>query len=154
MKAGPRRTRRESRRLTECTPLLWLALVMLKHIAVLAAAVGACALAGCGGDDADERAAERVVREFAAADGPEACDLMSERALDDVYGGDRSKTPYYECLERSGRFEGQEVDIEDTERGKGDRITVTATTPDDDRQFKVSLDETAGKWLVDRIIEE
>jgi hypothetical protein len=136
------------------TPLLWRALVILKRTAALAAAAGALALAGCGDDDADEkRAAERVAREFALADGPEACDLMSENALEDVYGLDDSQHAYYNCIDRSDRFEGQEIDIEDTKRGEDDRITVTATTPDD-RQFKVTLNETAGEWKVDRVIEE
>jgi hypothetical protein len=129
--------------------------VIFKRTAVLAAAAGALALAGCGDDDgADKTAAERTARDFAAADGPEACRLMTERALEDVYGADDSQNAYYNCVDRSGRFQGEEIDIEDTERGEDDRITVTATTPDDDRQFKVTLDETGGEWLVDRIIEE
>jgi hypothetical protein len=155
MKPGPKRTLRDSRWLNLRTPLLWLALVMLKHTAALAAAAGALALAGCGDDDsADKEAAERAARDFAAADGPQACDLMTERALEDVYGADDSQNGYYNCVDRSDRFQGEEIDIEETERGDDDRITVTATTPDDDRQFKVTLDETGGEWLVDRIIEE
>jgi hypothetical protein len=127
--------------------------VILKRTAALAAAAGALALAGCGGNEADQRAAERVAREFALADGPEACELMTENALEDVYGLDGSRSPYYNCVDRSERFEGQEIDIEETKEGEDDRITVTATTPDD-RQFKVTLNETSGEWKVDRVIEE
>jgi hypothetical protein len=130
--------------------------VIFKRTAALAAAAGALALAGCGDDDSAEReAAERTAREFAAAAGPEACRMMTERALEDVYGADDSQNAYFNCVDRSHRFQGEEIDIEDTERGEDDRITVTATTPgDEDRQFKVTLDETGGEWLVDRIIEE
>ena len=124
-----------------------------RRTAALAAAVGALALAGCGDDwEDDRRAAERVAREFALADGPEACRLMTEPALEDVYGGDDSQNAYYNCLDRSHRFQGQQIEIKDAEKGRDDRITVIATTPDD-RQFKVTLDETAGEWKVDRVIE-
>jgi hypothetical protein len=127
---------------------------MLKRTAALAAAAGALALAGCGDDwDDDRRAAERVAREFALADGPEACDLMSEAGLRDVYGGDISRSPYYNCLARSNRFEGQEIEIKDTEKDDDDRITVAAKTADD-RHFRVTLREAVGEWRVDRIIEE
>ena len=127
----------------------------LKRTAALAAAAGALALAACGDDDSDRtKAAERTVREFAAADGPEACDLMTERALEDVYGLDDSQHAYYNCIDRSDRFEGEEVEIEDIDVGDDDRITVKATTQDDDRQFKVTVQELAGEWLVDRIVEE
>jgi hypothetical protein len=126
--------------------------VVLKRTAALAAAVGALALAACGEDDSEHKdEVERVVTAFAQADGPEACDLLTPRALRQVYGGERPKRGYEHCRRRSERFEGEKIEIDDLNFRGNLSATVRASTPDEDRRYRVGLKNLAGTWLIDSI---
>jgi hypothetical protein len=126
--------------------------VVLKRTAALAAASGALALAGCGEENSRYRdEVERVVMDFARADGPEACELLTPRALRQVYGGERPKRGYERCLRRSERFEGEKIEIDDL-NFRGDlSATVRASTEDEDRRYRVGVKNLADTWLIDSI---
>jgi hypothetical protein len=125
-------------------------LVVLKRTAALAAAV--VALASCGEEDSKHKdEVERVVNEFAQADGPHACALLTPRALRQVYGGERPKRGYERCLRRSERFEGETIEIDDLNFRGNLSATVRASSPDEDRRYRVGVKNVAGTWLIDSI---
>jgi hypothetical protein len=128
--------------------------VALKRTAALAAALGALALAlaACGEEDSRYKDdVEGVVIGFAQADGPEACELLTPRALRQVYGGSRPKRGYERCLRRADGFEGERVEIDDL-NFRGDlSATVRASSPDEDRRYRVGVKNVAGTWLIDSI---
>ena len=77
--------------------------------ALIAAVASTTALAGCGDDpekriDSDQ--IRQVVTEFAAADGPEACDMLSPDAVVNVYGGFTKplRVSHAECVRRAEKF--------------------------------------------------
>jgi hypothetical protein len=84
----------------------------------------ALAAAGCGeAPPADPRSGEviRVIGAFADADGAQACELLTQAALERLYGGLEG------CVERSESFEGGEVKVEEVEIDeRGDRATAQA----------------------------
>jgi hypothetical protein len=102
---------------------------------VLAAALG---LGACGGDATgpDPRAGEviRAVQAFAAADGEEACGLLTEAALERLYGGPEG------CIRRSQSFEAGEVKVEKvTIDERGTRATAQARSVGGRDRFTVTL---------------
>jgi len=93
-------------------------------------------VAACGAQTPppDPRAGEvvRTIQSFAAAEGPRACDLLTEGALVRVYGGRAS------CLERSRGFEAGEVKVEEiTVTRDGNRATAEARSVGGSQQFTV-----------------
>lgn len=93
--------------------------------AVVAAVAFASALGACGAEEPppDPRAGEviRAVGAFSAADGDEACDLLTEAALERIYGGLEG------CVERSKDFEQGEVKVDTVEIDeRGTRATAQA----------------------------
>ena len=125
---------------------------------LIAAAAAACglALAACG-DDADSSQGERVasvVRRFAAADGPEACDLLGTQALEDNYGGQGYNDAKDHCKAKAGRFEGAPVKITLVKVTSDTTARVNAETPDGKRLYVVSLSKPEDDWLIERIIQQ
>jgi hypothetical protein len=95
----------------------------LRRKVVLLAVFVAVAAAGCGEDPpADPRAGDviRVIGAFADADGAQACELLTQAALERLYGGLEG------CVERSESFEGGEVKVEEVEIDERDRATAQA----------------------------
>ena len=93
--------------------------------APVAAALAIPALAGgCGSAPAtDPRAGEviRTIQDFATADGEEACELLTEAALERIYRGLEG------CIERSEEFTRGAVKVESvTISDRGTRATAQA----------------------------
>lgn len=93
--------------------------------ALLAPWLAAPLVAGaCGGEPAaDPRAGEvvRTIRDFATADGAQACQLLTQDALDRIYDDLEG------CIERSDEFERGEVKVESVLIGeRGTRATAEA----------------------------
>ena len=131
--------------------------MVLKRAVALVATVGALALAGCGDEDNPNKdKVESVVRQFAASDNRKACDLLTPDALIKVYGGANKDRAYDTCIERSKKFQGDEVDIDDTDVAGDRRAVIKASTGsgDDERRFKITLRNISGTWLIDEIVEE
>ncbi|HEX8066111.1 MAG TPA: hypothetical protein VF520_06255 [Thermoleophilaceae bacterium] len=123
---------------------------------IAAAAACALALAACGGDDADSSQGEQVadtVREFAQADGPEACDLLGTQALQDNYGGDTYGQAKDNCKARSKSFEGEPVKITFVKVTSDTTARVNAENTKG-RLFVVSLSKPEDDWVIERIVPQ
>jgi hypothetical protein len=117
-------------------------------------AVGFVAVAAaCGGSDGggaqtperpatsakDEAAVKRVVNRFAGADDADACELLTQGAVQRVYGGLRR------CLERADRFKGGAVEITSVSFAPdGVKASADARSLDGDARFRVSLRRAEG----------
>ena len=139
----------------------------------LAVALGACnaeTIPGVDSDDSDTakgKAAKRAAVRFAAADGPEACDMLTPAALRNVYGAKEPPGPppeidqpppaisLAECRRRSPRFGGEKIEVEKVEvLGEDDRAARVDATTEDDRSFTVTVRQKGDTWLVDEIREK
>jgi hypothetical protein len=82
----------------------------------------ALALAACGSaappDDPRAGQVVRVIQSFAAAEGEDACGLLTPAALERLYGG------LERCLERSRGFEAGEVKVDEVTIGEQGRRAV------------------------------
>ena len=142
-------------------------------VASSAAVLGACnaeSIPGVDSDDSDTakgKAAKRAAVRFAAADGPEACDMLTPAALRNVYGAKEPPGPapeihqpppaisLAECRRRSVRFGGDKIEVEKVEvLGEDDRAARVDATTDDDRSFSVTVRQKGDTWLVDEIREK
>jgi hypothetical protein len=87
--------------------------------------------------DGEERVAESAevratVNDFATSSDADACDYLTEEALERVYGG---KT---RCIDKSRGFQGGQIRIEEVNVAER-RGTVKATSLDGDTLFTVKL---------------
>ena len=146
--------------------------------AVLAAGVAALSLAACGAEDvvpglgSDDlnsskgQQAAKAVERFAAASGPEACDMLTPAALKNVYGAKEPPGPpallegpppaisLAECRRRAVKFSGDKVDVTKVDI-IGDRAAkVEADTDDGRRTFTITVRRKGDAWLVDDIREK
>jgi hypothetical protein len=121
---------------------------------LIAGAVLALALGGCGGDgDQNEQDdVRRVVERFALADGPDACDYLGGQALEDNYGGRDYATGKERCERASKDFQGERIKI--------NRVRVTSDTTarvdaeQGGRLYVVSLSKPQDDWVIERIIQQ
>ncbi len=94
------------------------------------------AAGGCGGEPvpADPRSGEviRAIQSFASADGEEACELLTEPAVERIYGGLEG------CAERSEAFEAGEVKVETVMIDERGRATAQARSLSGRDEFKVT----------------
>jgi hypothetical protein len=122
------------------------------------AAAALCAgllMAGCSGDrDTGEgRKVEAVVKRFALSHGPDACGLLTAKAVTTVYG-ETSADPTVaraHCTAQSKRFEGQPVDVTFVRINTSTAAHATAKTLDGRRYYSVALQKQRGRWLIDSI---
>ena len=120
----------------------------------LAIAAALAALAACGedGDPNQRDDVQKVVEDFALADGPEACELLGGQALEDNYGGRDYATGKKRCERAADRFEGARIEINRV------RITSDTTARVDAEQagrlYVVSLSKPQDDWVIERIIQQ
>ncbi|HKP89631.1 MAG TPA: hypothetical protein VJT75_06610 [Thermoleophilaceae bacterium] len=123
--------------------------------AAVGVACAAVALAGCSGDrDSDEgRKVEAVVKRFSLASGPDACSLMTPKALTTVYGRGSLDPAVAKarCVKESKRFSGQPVTITFVKINDSDTAHATARTPGGRRYFSVGLEKHGGRWLINTV---
>jgi hypothetical protein len=123
--------------------------------AALGALCATLALAGCSGarDTGEGRKIEALVKRFALAHGPGACDLLTTRALVKLYGGGRRTLAAGRagCIARSRRFEGQRIDVTFVKFRTAHSAHATAKTPDGRRYYSVGVEKHHGRWLVDSV---
>jgi hypothetical protein len=130
-------------------------------------ALAALALSGCGGDDGSEedvRQVRDVVNRFAGAEDREACDLLTDEALVELYGGGSSSAtsgPAVDraedaCVERSAQFRGARVRIEKVDIVAERAARVKAFNEPHDREYNLLLRKPEGEddWLIDQIIQK
>ena len=123
-------------------------------------ATGAVALAvlmaGCGDDagtPADRDKVRSVVTQFAEADDAHACDLLTGKALRDLYGGFRDKVPkaHRKCVEKSAEFEGEPVEITKLELVDDVTAKVSALGADKKFTYAITLRKPRKQWRIDEI---
>jgi hypothetical protein len=131
---------------------------MRRGIGSLAAAALACAalaIAGCSGDrDTGEgRKIEALVKRFALSSGPDACSLMTPKALVTVYGhGSLDPTVgKTRCIAASKRFSGEAVAVTFVRISDSTTAHATAKTPGGRRYFSVGLKKRRGRWLINSV---
>ena len=124
----------------------------------------AAAAAGCGGDGGREGTGgsaksqvKNVVTEFAAASDADACDYLTDKALERIYGG-RSG-----CLRRSRGFEGGAVKIRQVRVLEQGQAKVSATSLGGGEHYTVQLTRVgcgrcitgtdAGDWRIEDITQ-
>jgi hypothetical protein len=123
---------------------------------VIACALAVVALAGCG-DDASKKVdvdqIRSVVRQFAAADGPEACKLMSPNGLVNVYGGFTKPVAVarQECIKRSANFKADEVQLQDMEIVDDANVRVSALNSKGTVSYNVKLVRLGPSWRIEKI---
>ena len=123
---------------------------------VIAAATAALAVAGCG-DDPERRVdtdqIRQVVTDFAAADGPEACDMLSPDAVVNVYGGftEPLRVSRKECERRAKDFKGERLHLGEIEVVDDASVRIGAHNSDRTVSYTVKVLRFGDEWLIDKI---
>jgi hypothetical protein len=126
-------------------------------ILLLAAALLAVVVAGCGltaAEKRDLRRAEQITKRYAAASGPQACSLLSHHALKALYGN--WTTPWRLsrsiCLRRAAEFRGEPVTITRSELLDEKTIKINALDEDGQFSYQVNLRKGGlGHWRIDLV---
>jgi hypothetical protein len=121
-------------------------------------AAAALALPGCGDDPAkkvDVKQIRSVVTQFAAADGPKACSLMSPDGLVNVYGGFTQPVAQARanCLRAAARFKGQNVKLTVLHVIDSDTVRQGALSPNGKITYNVTLRKFGPSWRIDEITQ-
>lgn len=104
-------------------------------LALFALVVGAYVLTRDGEKETAAAADVRAtVNDFATSSDADACELLSEEALERVYGGKKR------CIDRSPNFQGGAIRIEDVTAAER-RATVKATSLDGKTRYTVRLEK-------------
>lgn len=118
--------------------------------------VAALATSGCSGDrDTSEgRKISGVVKRFALSSGPDACALLTPKALATVYGrGSLSASAGRKrCIAASKKFSGEPVSITFVKITDSTTAHATARTDRGHRYFSVGLAKRRGRWLIDAVV--
>jgi len=120
------------------------------------ATLAAVAVAGCGDDpsrNVDTAQVRSVVHQFAEADGPEACRLMSPKGLQNVYGSFTKPVAVsrQNCIDRSSKFKGERVTIESLKVVDSETVRVGALNPNKTVSYNLSLRKFGPSWRIDDI---
>jgi hypothetical protein len=130
---------------------------MTKRVLPLLAAA-AVVLAGCGGESpakVDVKQIKSVVRQFAAADGPAACQLLSPDGVVNVYGGFTQPVAQARanCLRRSSRFKGKPIKLTVLKVIDDQTVKQGATNMKGDITYSVTLRKFGPSWRIDEITQ-
>lgn len=124
--------------------------------ALIGATLAAIALAGCGDDPAkriNPAEIRQVVTAFAAADGPEACDMLSPDGVVNVYGG--FTKPLREsraiCVRRSKNFKSEQIHLGKMEVVDDSSVRIDAENSDRTVSYNVKVVRVGGEWLIEKI---
>jgi hypothetical protein len=117
-------------------------------------AATAIVLAGCGNAKVDTAQIRSVVEQFAESHDAKACDLLSQHALINLYGGFKKKNAARAkaiCVERSKDFEGEQVGIDKLEVIDENRARIEAHSIGRDITYGVSLHRYGTTWRIEAI---
>ena len=128
---------------------------MRKPLLITAALLASLA-AGCGSEKSksvDEDQIRSVVRQFAAADGPEACKLLSPDGLVNVYGGFTKPVAVARenCLRRSKEFKGEQIQLQEIEVTDDANVRVGALNEQGTVAYNVKLVRIGQNWRIEKI---
>lgn len=127
-----------------------------RKIAAPALAALAIAAAGCGGDPAEKAniaKARAVVNQFAQGNDARACDLLTDKALSDVYGG-FSEDPSVgkaNCVKRAAGFKGEPITIAKASVIDNRTAKVNALSKDGKFTYSITTRKPGKRWLIDQI---
>jgi hypothetical protein len=146
--------------------------------AVVAAGAAALSLAACGAsdvvpglgsDDLNTPQGKQVaatIKRFAAANGPQACDMLTPAALRNVYGAKEPPGPppqieqpppaisLAECRRAGVKFSGEKVNVTKVDLS-GDRAAkAEADTDGGRRTYAITVRRKGNAWLIDEIREK
>jgi hypothetical protein len=131
--------------------------VSFRRAGAVAVACAALVVAGCSGDrDTSEgRKIESVVKRFALSHGPDACDLLTTKAVATVYGHTLldARASKANCVAKSKRFSGEAVDVTFVKVSSATGAHATAKTLDGRRFYSVGLQKQRGRWRIDSITQ-
>ena len=121
-------------------------------------AAAALAVSGCGDGSAnkvDTKQIQSVVRQFASADGPKACALMSPDGVVNVYGGFTQPVAQARanCLRSSAKFKGEPVKLTVLRVIDQDTVRQGALSPDGKITYSVTLRKFGPSWRIDEITQ-
>ena len=119
-----------------------------------AAACAAVALAGCTDHGADEKKVKTAVNEFAAASGPRACDLLTQNALVQVYGGEHPEKAHEQCVAAAKRFTGTKIDITNVHWTDNNTAKVSVGKPKAVHHYTVTVVKFGTRWRIDGIVRQ
>jgi hypothetical protein len=115
----------------------------------------ALVLAGCGSEtNVDVDQVKGVVEQFARSSDASACDLLSPKALTDLYGKFDKKNvakAHANCARRSKHFKGEPITIDNVNVIDNDRVRISAEGPNGVISYGVSLRRYGSKWLIESI---
>jgi hypothetical protein len=132
---------------------------LMGRVILLCAAVvsAALALGGCGYSASERRElakADAVTRQFSEAHGPRACGLLTNHAVQALYGRFAAPAPLARsiCLRASSQFRGEPVKITRTELLDPNTIKVNALDQDGKFSYQVNLRKGGhGRWRIDLV---
>jgi hypothetical protein len=121
-------------------------------------AAAALAVSGCGDDaskEVDVKQIRSVVQQFADADGPKACRLMSPDGLVNVYGGFSAPVAQARanCLRKSASFKGRPVRLTVLKVIDPQTVRQGALSQDGKITYNVTLRKFGPAWRVDEITQ-
>jgi hypothetical protein len=121
-------------------------------------AAAALAVSGCGGNGSikvDSKQIRSVVTQFAAADGPKACALMSPDGLVNVYGGFTQPVAKARanCLAKSSKFKGRPVRLTVLKIIDAATVKQGALSPDGKITYSVTLRKFGPSWRIDEVTQ-
>lgn len=121
-------------------------------------AAAALVVSGCGDDASkkvDVKQIQSVVTQFAEADGPKACALMSPDGLVNVYGGFTQPVPQARanCVRASAKFRGRPVKLTVLKVIDPNTVRQGALSPDGKITYNVTLRKFGPSWRIDEITQ-
>jgi hypothetical protein len=126
-----------------------------RALPLLAAAT--LALAGCGNSasNLDVKQIRSVVTQFAAADGPKACSLLSPDGIVNVYGGFTMPLARARaiCLRDSAGFKGRPVKLTVMKVIDQNTVKQGALSPNGKITYSVTLRKFGPSWRIDDITQ-
>lgn len=123
-------------------------------VPLAAAACAAMVLAGCGDNSADDKKVRAVVNQFAAEHGPRACDLLTQDALVQIYGGEHPETAHEQCVAASKRFTGTTVDITNVHFTDSSTAKVSVGKEKAPHHYTVTVVKFGSRWRIDGIVRQ
>jgi hypothetical protein len=119
-----------------------------------AAAAAAILLSGCGKAKVDTAQIRSVVHQFAESHDAGACNLLSQHALVNLYGGYKKKNASKArslCVARAKNFKSEQVGIDTLEVIDENRARVEAHSIGRDITYGVSLHRYGTTWRIEAI---
>jgi hypothetical protein len=130
--------------------------MMTRALPLLAAA--ALAVSGCGSDSSnkvDVKQIRSVVTQFAEADGPQACKLLSPDGVVNVYGSFTQPVTQARanCLAKSSSFKGAPIKLTVLKVIDSDTVKQGAISQDGKITYSVTLRKFGPSWRIDEITQ-